>query len=47
MSVTSGLFRAARASATLRAVSRGRIVPRLFNIAVGRLAGRFLGRVWR
>ena len=47
MSVTGSLFKAARLSATARAVSRGRVPERVVNIAIGRIAGRILGRLWR
>lgn len=47
MSTTSTLFRLARLSATMRAVSRGRAGARLVNIGIGRVAGRLLSGLWR
>lgn len=47
MSLTSILFKAARLSATGRAVRRGRAPQRAANILIGRAAGRILRRVWR
>jgi len=47
MSITSDLFRAARFSATARAVAKGRVPQRAYNIVLGRLAGRVLGKLWR
>jgi hypothetical protein len=47
VSITGTLFRSARLSATCRAVFNGRVVERLFNIAIGRTAGRLLGRLWQ
>jgi hypothetical protein len=48
-SLTSVLFRAARLSATGRAVRRGRVVRRARNIVVGRALRRvgFWRRLWR
>jgi hypothetical protein len=51
-SFTSQLYRAARLSATTRAIASGdprRIGPRAKNIAVGRTLGRvgFWRRLWR
>jgi hypothetical protein len=47
MTLTSLLFKAARASATGRAVRKGRVPQRASNIIIGRAAGRVLGRLWR
>lgn len=47
MSFTSLLFRAARVSATGRAIRRGRAPQRAANIVIGRTAGRVLRKVWR
>lgn len=47
MSLTSLLFRAARLSATGRAVRKGRVGERATNIVIGRAAGRVLGKLWR
>ena len=52
MSVTSSLFKAARVSASARAVASGdphRIVRRAKNIAVGRILARagIWARLWR
>lgn len=46
MSVTSGLFKAARLSATMRAASRGPgpLARRAVRIGFGRLV---IGRLWR
>lgn len=46
-SLTSMLFRAARLSATGRAIRKGRAPQRAVNIAIGRTAGRGLRRLWR
>jgi hypothetical protein len=45
MSLTSALYRAARLSASGRAVRRGRAPQRLANLAIGRALGR--AGVWR
>ena len=47
MSLTSMLFKAARASATGRAVRRNRVPQRAVNKVVGRSAGKILNRLWR
>lgn len=47
MNLTSLLFKAARLSATGRAIRRGRAPQRVANIAIGRAAGRLLSRLWR
>ena len=46
-SLTSMLFRAARLSATGRAIRKGRAPQRAANILIGRTAGRGLRRLWR
>jgi hypothetical protein len=45
MSLTSSLYKAARLSATARAVRKGRAGQRAKNIAIGRALGR--AGVWR
>ena len=45
MSLTSNLYRAARISATARAIRKGRAGQRAKNIAVSRALGR--AGVWR
>ena len=48
MSKTAGaLFKIARILLSVSAVAGGRILPRIFNIAVGRAAARGLGRLWK
>jgi hypothetical protein len=47
MSLTSMLFKAARASATGRAARRNRLPQRAVNKVVGRQAGKILNRLWR
>jgi hypothetical protein len=48
MCLTSQLYRAARASAAVRAIRRGRVPQRMVNIAIGRGLGRLgLWRIWR
>lgn len=47
MSLTSLLFRAARVSATSRAIRRGRAPQRAANIVVGRVIARATRKVWR
>lgn len=46
-SLTSMLFKAARLSATGRAIRKGRAPQRAANIIIGRTAGRGLRRLWR
>lgn len=48
-SLTSSLYRAARVSATGRAISTGRTGRRVRNVAIGRALGRagFWSRLWR
>ena len=41
------LFKIARILLTVSAIAGGRILPRIFNIAVGRGAARGLGRLWK
>lgn len=43
----SFLFRAARLGATARAIMRGRIIQRLWNVLVGRQVARLLRKVYR
>lgn len=43
----SFLFRTARLGATIRAVYRGRIIQRLWNVLVGRQAAKLLRKVYR
>lgn len=45
MSFTSSAFKVARASATVRSVSTGKVGRRAKNVAVGRALGR--AGVWR
>ncbi|HLX33433.1 MAG TPA: hypothetical protein VKR79_11830 [Gaiellaceae bacterium] len=47
MSLTSMLYRAARLSATGRAIRRGRAPQRATNILIGRQAGKILRRLYR
>lgn len=47
MSLTSTLFKLARASATGRAARRGRVPQRIANKAIGRTSGKLLRRLWR
>jgi hypothetical protein len=47
MTLTSMLFRAARLSATGRAIRRGRAPQRAANIIIGRAVGRATRRLWR
>ena len=48
MNKTAGaLFKIARILLSVSAVAGGRILPRIFNIAVGRAAARGLGRLWK
>lgn len=46
-SLTSMLFKAARMSATGRAIRKGRAPQRAVNVVIGRSAGRGLRRLWR
>ncbi len=41
------LFSLARLLLTVSAITGGRILPRLFNIAVGRGLARIGGKLWR
>lgn len=47
MSLTSTLFKAARLSATGRAIRKGRAPQRAANIIIGRASGRVLRKLWR
>jgi hypothetical protein len=47
MNLTSALYKAARLSATGRAVRRGRAPQRLANILIGRAIGRLTRGLWR
>lgn len=47
MPLTRDLYRAARYSADVRAVRRGRVPQRLVNRMIGRVAARALSRLWR
>lgn len=47
MSLRGNLYTAARLLGWAQAAQRGRLPERLWNVAVGRLAGRLLGRLWR
>ncbi len=40
-------FALARILLTVSAIAGGRILPRLFNIGIGRIAARGLGRLWK
>lgn len=47
MTMTSALYKAARMSATARAIRNGRAPERLANILIGRAIGRLSSRLWR
>ena len=48
MNKTAGtLFKIARILLSVSAIAGGRILPRIFNIAIGRSAARGLGRLWK
>ena len=46
MNLRRWLHRSARVYGDVKAVSRGRIIERLYNRVVGRLIGRVARRLW-